>query len=235
MTGVSRDQLFTKHEDIRPITEMVDRILATGFLPKQETKNPVEIYSAYPQHLSDSLEGYAERVSIQQAYLEDLRTVLTKVGFQEESIRILYVLDVYRRVYGMTLAILGLLRVAILLSKGETEIEDASAEDIVSVLTENGYVPLVEAINPQIRYCESHLATRVSEGKRKVLLTKREGFRRIAIKEYSYYEIVSFLERLYNVVFPAIYYAFAKFDGFLKLLLLDSFEYQLLLISKIAA
>ncbi len=236
MMGNTRDLLFAKHKDIRSISDAADRILSKAFLVKKEKKNPVELYKAYRPHLPDSLESHSERVSIQLAYLDDLRTTLTKAGSQEKSIRILYVLDVYRRVYEMTLPILDLLRIAILLHNEEKEIEySMSANDIVTILAENGYSGFVEAFNPQIRHCESHLATRISEGKGKVLLTKREGLRRVTIQEYSYEDIVSYQSRLYDVVFPALYYTFVKLDGFLKLLLLDSFEYQLLLISKIAA
>lgn len=234
MTGKSMDQFFAKHTDIRPLADVADRILSGAFLPKQEEKNPVELYNTYRKHLPDSLEDHSERVAMQQEYLKDLGAILTQGGSQEESIRILYVLDVYRRVYEMTLPILDLLRIALLLSKGKRKIKHGvSADEIISVLTEKGHFGIVEAINPQIRHCESHLATRISEIMRKVLLTNREGLRRITIQEFSYEEIVSHQRRLHDVIFPALYYAFAKFDGFLKLLLLDSYEYQLLLISKI--
>ncbi|MHA1495563.1 MAG: hypothetical protein ACTSRQ_16290 [Candidatus Thorarchaeota archaeon] len=236
MKGKSRNLLFAKHDDIRPIVEMTDRILSTAFLPKEDEKNPVELFNVYRQHLPDSLEDHSERVSMQLEYLRDLGTILTKVGSQEERIRILYVLDVYRRMYEMTLPILDLLRIAILLSKGETDIErGVKATNIISILAANGYSGIAEPINPQIRHCESHLSTRIREGKRKVLLTDRKGFSRIIIREYSYEEIVDHQQRLHDVVFPALFYAFAEFDAFLKLTLLDSFEYKLLLISKIDA
>lgn len=233
MTDKTKDLLFAKSKDIRSAFDAADRILSNAFLPKNEKKNPVEIYRLYRQYLPDSLEDHSERIAIQLAYLEDLRRTLNKVGSQEKGIRILYVLDVYRRVYEMTLPILDLLRIALLLSKGETKVVGSSADDIIKVLDENGHSGFVEAFIPQIRHCESHLATRISEEKMSVFLTKREGLRRILINEYSFDEIVSHQRRLNEVIFPALYYAFSKFDGFLKLLLLDSFEYQLLLISKI--
>jgi len=136
----------------------------------------------------------------------------------------------------MILPILDLLRIALLLTKGNTGIQqDDSADKVISVLNENNYNEFVNAFNPQIRHCESHLATRIREGKRIVLLTKREGHRRLTIQEFSYEEIVGHMDRLYGVVFPALYYAFANFDGFLKLMLMDSLEYQLLLITKTTA
>jgi hypothetical protein len=105
----------------------------------------------------------------------------------------------------------------------------------ITVLTDNNYNEFVDAIHPQIRHCESHLDTRIREDKRTVLLTQRKGLRRSTIQEFSYEEIVGHMECLRNIVFPALYHAFMNFDGFLKIMLMDSFEYQLLLISKTAA
>jgi hypothetical protein len=39
------------------------------------------------------------------------------------------------------------------------------------------------------------------------------------------------MKRLHDILFPALYYAFAAFDASLKLILLQSREYKLLLIS----
>ena len=122
-----------------------------------------------------------------------------------------------------------------MLAKGKTRIQrDVSDEVIISVLSENNYNDLVDPFHPLIRHCESHLDTRIREDKRTVLLTNRESLRRSIIQEFSYEEIVSNQERLYGVVFPALYYAVSNFDVYLKIMLMNSLEYQLLLISKTA-
>ncbi len=227
-------ELLQKHRAIQKLARLAESILQEGFLPDQEKQNPVEIYKTYRQHLPDSLEDHSERVAIQLAYLRDLRAMIEEGGSQDENVRILYVLDVYRRVYELARPILDLLRIAISLTKGETPEPQARDSRIVSVLTENGYKRLVDAFNPQIRHCESHLATRIREGKRAVLLTKPKGLRRVTVQELSYEEIVDYQERLFAVVLPALYYAWTSFDGFLKILLMDSLEYQLLMISRTA-
>ena len=116
ITADSKKELFHKHKDIQPLADITEKILSEAFLSNQETRNPVEVYKTYRRHLPDSLEDQTERVSIQVAYLEDLRAMMKKVGSRKESVRILYVLDVYRRVYEMTRPILDLLRVALLLA-----------------------------------------------------------------------------------------------------------------------
>ncbi|MHA1959160.1 MAG: hypothetical protein ACW99U_02970 [Candidatus Thorarchaeota archaeon] len=234
ITGVGKDALFHKHKDIQPLIAITERILRDAFLSNQKTGNPVEIYKTYRRLLPDSLEDQTERVSIQLAYLDDLRAMIKEVGSRKERVRILYVLDVYRRVYEMTRPILDLLRIAAMQMKGKPTERDVSDDEIISILKEDNYSELVDAFNPQIRHCESHLATKIREDKRTVLLTKREGLRRSIIQEFSYEEIVSYQERLYDLVFPALFYAVSSFDGFLKIMLMDSLEYQLLLISKTA-
>jgi hypothetical protein len=233
ITGFGQKEIVGKHKDSQQVTTNAEEILREAFLSQQESRNPVEIYRKYRQFLPDSLEDHSERVAMQLVFLNDLRMMLNKAGSQEESVRILYILEVYRRLYEMTLPILKLLYVALLLIKGEKpNVCDVSATTIIRVLNENDYGDLVNAINPQIRHCESHLATRIREGRRSVLLTKRKGLRRLPIHEFSYEEIVSQMRHLYDVVFPALYHAFTIFDGFLKIMLMDSYEYQLLLISK---
>ncbi len=236
IAGIAQDVLFRKHKDGQPLAAIADKILMETFLSKQGSRNLVEKYKIYRQFLPDSLENHSEGVAMQQTFLEDLRMMLKNVGSQEESVRILYVLDVYRRVYEMTRPILDLLRIAILLTKGKPDIKiQVSDDEILSVLSEYNCNKFLNAFNPQIRHCESHLATRIREDRRTVLLTKRKGLHRLTIQEFRYEEIISNMERLYNVVFPALYYSFANFDGFLKIMLMDSFEYQLLLISKTTA
>lgn len=236
IAGFGKNELACKHKISQQLATNAEKILSEGFLSQQESKNPVELYRKYRQFLPDSLEDHSERLAMQLAFLEDLRMMLNKAGSQKESVRILYVLEVYRRVYEMTFPILNLLRIALLLLKGEKSIKrDVSADTIICVINENGYGEFVNAFNPQIRHCESHLATRIREGRRIVLLTKRQGLRRLPIHEFSYEEIVIQMKRLYDIVFPALYYTFTIFDGFLKIMLMNSYEYQLLLISKTTA
>jgi len=234
-TVFGQNVLLSNFEDRKRLASIASKTLDDAFLSSQQSSNRVSIYKKYRKHLPDSLEDHSIRVIMQLTYLKDLDAMLQKIGSQEESIRILYILDIYRRYYEMIFPILNLLRIAILISKGETKITlNASAEEIISVLNENECSEFVNAFNPQIRHCESHLATRIREGKRVVLLTERKGLRRVPIQEFSYEEIVDHLNRL-RVVFPALYFAFSNFDGFLKILLMKSMEYQLLLISKTTA
>ncbi|MHA2142800.1 MAG: hypothetical protein ACXADD_15040 [Candidatus Thorarchaeota archaeon] len=236
--GINRLQqnvLFYKHKERQSLANTTETILRESFLSKQELTNPIGTYKTYRRYLPDSLEDHSVRVAMQLEYLKDLSMMLTEVGSQEEGVRILYVLDVYRRVYEMTRPILDLLRVALLLGEGIEVIQrDVTDDTIISVLTNHNYAELVDAFHPQIRHCESHLDTRIMESKRTVLFTQRKGLRRSIIQEFKYEEIVGHMEHLRNTIFPALYQVFASFDGFLKLMLMNSVEYQLLLISKTA-
>lgn len=227
------EESFTKHQDIPQICEKVQSILTNGFLLRKKYSNVLLAYKNYRNLLPDTLEDHTTRMAIQIIYRNDLLRMLKETGSKEKRVRILYILDMYRRYYELTRPILDLLRIAIQLFKGEKNPRPSFKDvDLVYFLKTHDYRILTESFEPVIRHCESHLATRFDESKETVRFTKRKKLRRVTELELTYDEMVNKMDYLKVVLLYALYYAFYDFDDMFKLILLPSVEYKQLLVTR---
>jgi hypothetical protein len=212
-----------------------EKILREAFMRPGKKQEPVQDYRKFLDWARRDVADLGWRILEQQKYTDFLMGLLVKAGGVDVENGVRAVLDVYWRMCELCYPLLNVTRIAIEVSQGkDPNLVQPSFEDLVKSLAGHAEATkLLDCVEPVLRNCEAHAATGVVlEGQTPIVVayeTRTAYAREIARMPFS--QVDEKAKCLKYSLVPALYNTLLLFEYAFQVIVLNSHEFKLLLVT----
>lgn len=195
------------------------------------TGNALKDFQFYKSFVSFDTEDLNKRIIEQTKVIEDTVQELIRRKTVPSNIAIPKIMDMYSRALELSAPILNLIRIGLEIKNGiPSPIKNYSLARNLSYLKgDQNYGQYFSCLDATIRHTDAHISYKIS-GREVQLLDIRSKKPKL-IKTYTFDEIHKMTNALLYELLPAIFYTFSIHEVAAFLLVLNSFEYKVLLLS----
>ena len=212
-----------------------ERILRHGFLGQADKTNIIDAYKKYVGAVQIDHEDLLRRIHEQERYAEFLRQLLASTGKVELQNGARAILDAYWRLCEVCSPMLYVAQVAMAFAENRVLSRDRpSFEDLVESLGNNSETKdLVECVEPVLRNSEAHCASSIvlEKGQPVVIAYDCRTYPAREIKRFPLSEVTNKVNCLAKSLLGALYMTLELFEYAFLLLVLNSYEFKMLLVT----
>jgi hypothetical protein len=211
------------------------KVLTRGFLGEVKKTNVLEAYKKYLKYIRFDHVDLVRRIHQQEKYVDFLRQLLAGAGGVDPQNGALAVADAYWRLCELCYPMLYVAQVALLFERNETpETDPPSFNDLIDFLEKTPETKdLVQCVEPTLRNSEAHCASSVLMEKGQVFLVANESrwYPAHEVKRFELSELTNKLNCLAKSLLVALYMELELFEYAFLLLVLNSYEFKMLLVT----
>lgn len=212
-----------------------EKILRKGFLGQADKTNIIDAYKKYVGAVQVDHADLLRRIHEQERYAEFLRQLLVGVGRADLQNGARAILDAYWRLCELCYPMLYVAQVAMAFAENKVLSGDRpSFEDLVdSLRSKSETKTLVECVEPVLRNSEAHCASSVvMEGGQPIVIAyDSRSYPAREVKRFPLSEVNDKVSCLAKSLLGALYMTLELFEYAFLLLVLNSYEFKMLLVT----
>jgi hypothetical protein len=214
---------------------LYEKLLRLGFLGQADKTNILDAYKKYVDAIRIDHGDLMRRIHEQEKYVEFLRQLLVNAQNNDLPNRARAVLDAYWRLCELCYPMLYTAQVAISFAEGKTvENIKPSFDDLVkSLLVNSEAKDLVQNVEPVLRNSEAHCASSIimEGGKPLVVAYESRSYPARELKRFPLSDVIEKVNILARSLLTALYFTLEIFEYAFLLLVLNSYEFKMRLVT----
>jgi hypothetical protein len=212
-----------------------EKILRHGFLGQADETNIIDAYKKYVGAVQIDHEDLLRRIHEQERYAEFLRQLLASTGKVDLQNGARAILDAYWRLCEVCYPMLYVAEVAMAFAENRVVSGDRpSFEDLVESLSNNSETKnLVECVEPILRNSEAHCVSSIvlENGQPVVIVYDCRSYPAHEIRRLPLSEVTNKVNCLAKSLLGALYMTLELFEYAFLLLVLNSYEFKMRLVT----